>query len=221
MSAYYEFAKQMDNYSGPYGIQDYYNRANEWSLTAGATPHRLSLSFMYELPFGASKSLLTVTDWRRYLVEGWSISSVTTVASGEPTALRPQFSNTGGVLDVLNVNVVPGVDPHVSNPGPEQWFNPAAFAQPADFTLGNASRTHPSLRNPGNQNHDVSVTKRFALTPEQSMELSAVGLNFVNHANWTDPDTMIGPASAPNVNAGRIIGSRGGRVLQLGLRYSF
>ncbi len=221
MSAYYEFSKQMDNYSGPYGVQDYFNRANEWSLTAGSTPHRLSFSFMYELPFGANKSLLTVTDWRRYLVEGWSISGVSTVASGEPVALRPQFNNTGGVLDVLNVSVVPGVDPQVSNPGPDQWFNPAAFSQPADFTVGNASRTHPSLRNPGNQNHDVSVTKRFAISSEQSMELSAVGLNFINHANWTDPDTMIGPANAPNLNAGKIIGSRGSRVIQLGLRFSF
>ena len=53
------------------------------------------------------------------------------------------------------------------------------------------------------------------------MELSAVGFNFLNHANWNDPDTMIGTASAPNANAGRIIGSLGGRVLQLGLRYSF
>jgi len=119
------------------------------------------------------------------------------------------------------VNVVPGVDPHVSNPGPELWFNPAAFAQPADFTLGDASRTHASLRMPGNQNHDVSVSKRLALGPEQSLELSVVGLNFLNHANWNDPDTLIGPASAPNVNAGRIIGSRGGRVMQIGMRFSF
>ncbi len=221
MSASYEFSKQMDNYSGPYGVQDYFHRANEWSLTAGATPHRLSLSLNYELPFGANKSFLTVTDWRRYLVEGWSVSSVTTVASGEPIALRPQFNNSGGVLDVLNVNVVPGVNPHVASTGPEQWFNPAAFSQPADFTVGNASRTHPSLRNPGNQNHDLSVTKRFALSAEQSMELSAVGLNFINNANWNDPDPMIGPASAPNVNAGRIIGSTGSRVIQVGLRFSF
>ena len=221
MSAYYEFSKQMDNYSGPYGIQDFYNRANEWSTTAGSTPHQVSFSVMYELPFGANKSLFTVTDWRRYLVEGWSISSVSTVASGDPIGLHPQFNNSGGVLDAMNVNVVPGVDPHVPSPGPDQWFNPSAFSQPADFTTGNASRTHPSLRNPGNQNHDVSVTKRIAISAEQSVELSAVGLNFINHANWTDPDPMIGPASAPNVNAGRIIGSRGGRVIQVGLRFSF
>jgi len=57
--------------------------------------------------------------------------------------------------------------------------------------------------------------------PASPLEISAVGLNFLNHANWNDPDVMIGPASAPNANAGRIIGSRGGRVMQLGLRLSF
>jgi hypothetical protein len=48
-----------------------------------------------------------------------------------------------------------------------------------------------------------------------------VGLNFLNHANWNTPDPVIGPANAPNVNAGKIIGSRGGRVIQLGARISF
>jgi len=221
LSAYYEFSKQMDNYSGPYGIQDYYHRENEWSLTSSNNPHRISLNYVYELPFGPNRLLFTAGGWSRHFVEGWSLSGVTTIVSGEPIALRPQFNNTGGVVDALNVNVVAGIDPQVSNQGPERWFNPEAFAQPPDFTTGTASRTHPSLRMPGNQNHDLSVNKRFAITSERSIELTAVGLNFVNLANWTDPDTMIGPASAPNVNAGRIIGSRGGRVIQMGLRYSF
>ena len=221
MSVYYEFSKQMDDYSGPYGVQDYYNRDNEWSLTSSNNPHRLSLTYVYELPFGPNRGLLTASDWRRYIFEGWSLSGSTTMTSGEPIALRPQFNNTGGVVDALHVNSVAGVDPNVANQGPERWFNPEAFAQPADFTVGDLSRTHPTLRMPGNQNHDLSLSKRFAITVERSLELSMVGLNFVNHANWTDPDTFIGPASAPNVNAGRIIGSRGGRVIQLGLRYSF
>jgi hypothetical protein len=146
---------------------------------------------------------------------------MTVVNSGDPLALRPQFNNTGGVVNALNVNVVPGVDPRVPEPGPEMWFNPAAFAQPADFTIGDASRTHPYLMAPGSQNLDLSLTKRFALDGERTVELSAVGFNFINQANWNDPDVVIGPESAPNVNAGRIIGSRGGRVIQLGLRYSF
>ncbi|MCC7235356.1 MAG: hypothetical protein IT163_08635 [Bryobacterales bacterium] len=221
LAASYELSKQMDNYSGPYGVQDYYNRANEWSLTSGNNPHRFTVSYSYELPMGPNRWLFPVTDWRRYLVEGWSLSGVTTLVSGDPLALRPQFNNTGRVVDSLRVNVVPGADPHVSDPSPDLWFNPDAFAQPDDFTVGDAGRTHPSLRGPGAQNHDLSVNKRISLSLEKSMEFSMVGLNFLNHANWNDPDTMIGPASAPNVNAGRIIGSRGGRVIQLGLRFSF
>lgn len=221
LTAYYEFSKQMDDYSGPYGIQDYYNRRNDWSLTAGSSPHRFSLSYVYELPLGPSREFLPLTDWRRHLVEGWSVSGMTTLASGDPIALRPQFNNTGNVVDALHVNVVSGADPRVARPGPHLWFDPAAFAHPPDFTIGDASRTHPALLGPGNQNHDLSLIKRFSLPAERTVEISAAGFNFVNHANWNDPDTTIGPPGAPNVNAGRIIGSRGGRVVQLGVRFSF
>jgi hypothetical protein len=221
LSAAYDFSKQMDNYSGPFGVQDYYNRANEWSLTSSNSPHRFSLTYMYELPFGPSRRFLQENDWRRFLAEGWSVSGASTVASGAPVALRPQFNNTGGVVDSLRVNVVPGVDPAVRTPGPEQWFNPAAFDQPPDFTAGNAARTHPNLRLPNNQNHDLSLNKRFPITAGQSLEFTAVGINFINNANWDDPDPVIGSSTAPNVNAGRIIGSTGGRIIQVGLRYSF
>jgi hypothetical protein len=221
LSASYEFSKQMDDYSGPYGVQDYYNRRNEWSLTSSNNPQRLTMTFNYELPFGANRLFFPVADWRRHLAGGWSVSGVTTLASGEPLALRPMFNNTGGVADSLTVNAQPGVNPHVPNPSPELWFNPAAFSQPADFTTGNASRTHPTLRGPRNQNHDLALNKRFAVTPEKSVEFSMLGLNFINRANWTDPDVLIGPPHAPNVNAGKIIGSRGSRVIQLGMRFSF
>jgi hypothetical protein len=217
----YEFSRQMDDYNGWGGLQDYHNRRNEWALSNYNRPHSVSLTYLYELPFGPAKPLLNAADWRRFLVDGWLLSGITSYSSGEPISLRPQFNNTGGVVDALYVNTVPGVDPHVANPGPELWFNPAAFLNPDDFTLGNASRTHASLRNPSYQNHDLSVTKRFSLTSQQSLEFIATALNFVHHANWNDPDNEIGTLEAPNTNAGRIIGSRGGRILQLGLRLTF
>jgi hypothetical protein len=101
------------------------------------------------------------------------------------------------------------------------WFNPAAFDQPPDFTLGTASRTSPTLRNPGNNNFDLSVAKRVQIGLDRSVEFTATGFNFVNHADWNNPDTTIGSASAPNVDAGKIIGSHGGRVIQLGLTFNF
>lgn len=221
VSASWEISHQMDDYSGPYGKQDFFRRENEWSRTAGSRPQYMQLSYVYELPFGGSGPLMRFEDWRRHLVEGWSILGTASRSSGAPLYLRPQFNNTGGVIQGLRVNPVPGVDPRVKDQGPELWFNPAAFDQPPDFTLGTLSRTLSYIMNPGYQNYDISLSKRIPLAADRTLEFTASGFNFINHANWNNPDNVIGPASAPNVNAGKIIGSYGGRVVQLGLRLSF
>lgn len=219
-TAYYQFSKQLDDYSAPYGNQDFFNLRNDWAMTASNPPQYLQVSYVYELPFGSGKPLLHFSDWRRPLVSGWSVIGSTYWDGGRPLAMHPEFNNTGNVLATLNVNVVPGVDPRVANPGPGLWFNPAAFSQPADFTMGNGPPTEPGLLGPGYNSMDLSVNKRVVIG-EQSLELSASAFDFLNHANWNYPDTSIGPASAPNLNAGRIIGSHGGRVVQLGLEWTF
>jgi len=221
VNANFEFNKQMDDYSGPYGMQDVFNRNDEWSVTAGNRPEHLDLSCTYELPMGPNKPFLRFPDWRRYLVDGWSVSAMGTVASGDPIYLMPLFNNTGGVVQALHVDVVPGVSQHVANQGPALWYNPAAFVQPPDFTIGDVSRTLAGLLNPGWQNWDMSLNKRFPVGAEQTVEFNATAFDFMNHANWNDPDNVIGSVATPNVDAGKIIGSRGGRVIQLGLRFSF
>ena len=109
----------------------------------------------------------------------------------------------------------------MADPGPSLWFNPAAFDQPADFTMGNGPRTMPNLLGPGYNSMNLSVNKRQPVGANCALEFSASAFDFLNHANWNYPDPNIGPASAPNVNAGRIIGSHGGRVVQIGLNLSF
>ncbi len=216
-TAYYEFSKQLDDYSGLYGNQDLINLRNNWSLSYDNMPQYLQLSYVYELPFGANDSL----GWARPLVRGWSLSGTAYWNDGTPLVMRPEFNNTGGVLSTLYVNVVPGVDPHVANPGPSRWFNPAAFDQPLDFTLGNSSRSAPDLLGPGLNSMDLSVSKHLSVGGALALEFSAVAFDLLNHANWRYPDTTIGPASAPNIDAGRIIGSKGGRVVQVGLKLTF
>lgn len=210
-----ELSKQLDDYSGPYGVQDFFNSRNEWSLTSSNRPLTVQFSYVYELPFGADKPLLNSENWSRFVVGGWSVSGSGTYASGLPLALKPEFNNTGGVITALHVNAVPGVDPSVSSPGPDQWFNPAAFDQPPDFTLGDVSRTHPSLRGPSAQDFDISLNKRIAIDADRVFELSAAAFNVANHADWNNPDVTIGPASAPNINSGRIIGSHGASSFNL------
>ncbi len=216
----YAYRKRRDDYSGP-GIQVPSDRGTAWGLSRGMRPERFSMSYTYELPFGPGKVLFARDRLWTKLVSDWSVSGFTSWYSGDPIALEPLFNNTGGIVRYLRVAAVPGADPHVAEPGPNAWFNAHAFVDPADFSLGNVPRTHPTLRNPSYRNHDIAITKRVVLPREQTVELLVQGFNFINQGNWNDPDAEIGPAHARNVNAGRIIGSRGGRVLQLGLRYHF
>ena len=216
----YAYRKRRDDFSGP-GIQNPHDRSTAWSLSNGLRPQRLSLSYTYELPVGSGRAAAHQPGVLGKLLADWSVSGFTSWYSGDPIVLEPLYNNTGGIVPSLRVASVAGVDPHVKNPGPGMWFNPRAFVDPADFSLGNVSRTHPTLRNPAFRNHDISVTKRIALSRQQSVEVLLQGFNFLNQGNWNDPDPEIGPAHARNANAGKIIGSRGGRVLQLGLRYSF
>lgn len=218
--ASYRFGKQMDNYSSG-SPQDPHNRRAEWSLSTSDVTHLLQLSYTYELPFGKGKRLLHDGEWAGRVLGGWSLSGLTTMRGGTPLTLRPLFNRSGGIVNTLRVNVVPGANAQVESPSANRWFNPEAFAQPDDFTLGNASRTHPELRAPGEQFHHLSLTRRIELSADASLEFVTEAFNFPNHANLNDPDTRIGPASSPNLNAGRIIGSTGGRVMQLGMRILF
>ncbi|MGH9755929.1 MAG: hypothetical protein ACREA2_24370, partial [Blastocatellia bacterium] len=222
--ASYRLAKVMDNYSSG-AAQDPHNLRDEWSLSASDVTHSLQISYTYELPFGKGKKLFNdddpVSRVMAPLLGSWSLSGLTTWRNGAPLIIRPLFNRAGGIVSNPRVNVVPGVDPEAEEQSPHRWFNPAAFAQPDDFTLGDAPRTHPNLRGPGDQFHHLSLTKRIELSPDTSMEFGAEAFNFLNHANLNDPDTRIGPDSSPNLNAGKIIGSTGGRVMQLGLRVLF
>ncbi len=220
VSAYYEFGKQFDDYSGPYGIQDFFNRNNDWSQTPGVPRQSLQISYVYELPVGGSKSGLNLSGWEQALANNWSISGRIYLDDGSPLAVHPEFNNTGGVISGLTVNSVAGVSPAVSNQSPNLWFNPAAFIQPPDFTLGDAPRTI-NILGPGVHSFDATLVKRIETGKDTTVEFTTTAFNVFNHADWNSPDTAIGSLAAPNTDAGRIIGSHGGRVIQLGLTFNF
>lgn len=217
----YFFSKSIDDVLGGQFPQDNLDLKSEKSISPGDVTHQFSLNYLYELPFGEGRAFLNRSGWTDGLLGGWSLSGVTSIRSGTPIILRPLFNNTGGVTQDLRVNIVPGINPHVESPSAFQWFNPAGFVQPPDFTLGNGPRTHPSLRNPGFQNFDMSLTKRVPLTDQWTLELIMEAFNALNYGNVNHPDPMIGSATDPNLNAGKIVGTSGGRVVQLGLRFSF
>jgi hypothetical protein len=219
--ALFDLSKQMDDYSGPYGRQNYYDDRSEWALTPGNRPVTLQFNCSWELPLGDGKRFLQYKDWRRYIVDGWAIRVTGSLYSGTPLELISEFNNSGGVATTLQVNTVPGENASLPNHGPVLWYNPAAFVQPPDFTLGNVSRTLPSILNPPFTNYDLNFGKRVPIDSRRTLEFNILMLDALNHANWNNPDNLIGPAYSPNTDAGHIIGSTGGRVVQLGARITF
>jgi hypothetical protein len=217
----YSNFRRWDNYSSP--VQNLYNRNGERALSGFSQPHQLDITFLYELPFGPGKPFFASGFVGKQILGGWAFSGTSGYYSGQPLRLQPLFNNTGGIIQQnhLYINEVSGVDPQVQNQSPSLWFNPSAFVNPENFTLGTGPRIHPSLLSPGGYNHDMTMNKRMGVGGDRTLEFTATLLNATNHANWNSPDTRIGTVATPNYNAGKIIGSSGGRIVQLGLRLNF
>lgn len=217
----YSISKHLDNMLSGLTPQNSTNLRVEKAISSGDRTHRVRASYLYELPFGKGHRFSSSRNWINALGNGWTMSGFSVFQSGQPIQLKTMFNNTGSVAETLRVNLNPAVNPHLKNRSASLWFNPLAFQQPEDFTLGNGPRNHPTLRNPGFWNFDMSLSKRVPVTEVWTLEVIGEAFNAFNHANLNQPDAIIGSPENPNLNAGRIIGSQGGRIVQLGLRLSF
>jgi hypothetical protein len=107
-------------------------------------------------------------------------------------------------------------NPSVAHQTVLQWFNTAAFAQPAQYTFGNVGRD--LLRGPDMVNFDFSLFRRFPLKWREGMalEFRAEAYNVFNTTHFGTP-----VANLSNVNFGQITSASGSRQLQLGARIDF
>jgi hypothetical protein len=110
---------------------------------------------------------------------------------------------TGG--DVNNgCNWFPNIigDTHVSNPGPNGWFNTAAFANasgPGAFAFGDEVRN--SLRGPRLVVVNLSLAKGFDITERVHLEFRSDWVNAFNHPSLGVPGQTFGGANFGLINA--------------------
>ena len=115
---------------------------------------------------------------------------------------------------VCNISFVRAETIHATYAQPQidRWmypFNGTPGTRPTISTFGSTPGT------PEFDSRDGQFVMAFATSPQVPSSLGS------NHANWNQPDTRIGSVTAPNFNAGKIVGSTGGRIVQLGLRINF
>jgi hypothetical protein len=150
----------------------------------------------------------------RALVSGWRLSGIFRAASGSRLDLvaNADRSLTGVQNGTQRVNQVS--DDVYGDGSIDNFLNPAAFAQPALGTFGNAPRN--GYVGPGRKAVDVSVVRSFGLAGTHQLQARVEAFNVFNWNNWGNPVTQI-----TNPNFGRILTVGTPRIMQFALKYSF
>jgi len=201
------------------GIEDYYNMRNEKSLSPSDVGNRIVFSLQWELPFGQGKPILGGAGrFVNALSGGWQINTIGTMQTGYPLALTTSVNQTNALGGTSRPNIAAGASPNLpaNRQTLTEWFNTAAFSQPAPFTFGNVARTLPSTRAPGLQNFDVSLFKNNRIRERYNLQLRFEAFNIVNRANFSAPGAVFG-----NPQFGVISATGPARVLQIAAKVIF
>jgi hypothetical protein len=241
--AAYTFAKNLGNADGNVGgyVQNSYAPNLEHGPVAPDLRHRLSVSYLYEIPVGRGRQFLNdahgIVDG---FLGGWQIGGITAVQSGEAlnAVMSTDLSNTGSFSYRPNQIANPydfSFDTAgqaalgCSNPGHQTldcWYNQAAFVAPAlapgqqsAHSFGNAKIGN--LRGPDLVNFDVVVQKNFKLRESQQLEFRAEFFNIFNHPNFGLPGG--GSAAPVDVPGGAAITNTAtdNRQIEFALKYTF
>lgn len=147
---------------------------------------------------------------------GWQLTGVTFITSGVPLSVvdSTDIAGVGSGSASQPWNLVG--DPTISGSRDigELWFDPAAFAQPAQGTFGNAGIN--ILRGPKSVTSDLAVFKNFRLNGRFTTQFRLEAYNFLNHPLLANPDTN--PRSG---TFGYVTSKNGARMLQLALKVMF
>lgn len=198
-----------------------FNRRLEKAVDIDDVSRRLVASGVAEVPVGRGRrfgaNLPKAVD---ALAGGWQFNTITTLQNGRPLQVRGSNNFTGINYPDLVANPSLPADQR----GPNRWFNPDAFRNPANFVIGNAPRTLPSTRGPGLVDVSFSVFKVFTFRERVRLETRWEMFNALNTVNYGMPNTSFTPnAQGVNTNAnfGRIFSALEARRMQLGMRLTF
>ena len=221
----YTFSKSLDNSSAfleskgdDNTPQNSANIAAERGLSNFDLRHRISGSFVYELPFSRGGRWPARHGWVTALLRSWQVSGILTLQSGRPFTprLTTDNSNTGNVGGFFaHDRPDVGGDPKLDNPTPERFFNTSAFAVPPRYSFGTAGRN--ILIGPGLSNLDLALMKDVKVHHEQALQFRLEVFNFFNHPNFKLPESYLdNPATF-----GKILTAEPARQIQFGLKYLF
>jgi len=199
-NASYTFSKSIDyNSLNTQGVvvQDSYNIRGDRGLSDFDARHRFVINALYELPFKGNR-----------LVEGWQLSSITQLQSGNPINVVTNITSISGVNTApLRPDLIGPIN-IIGKASPAPWFtntvcdprvtvstaagfctSSSVFALPVSssgvFHLGNLGRN--VIIGPNFKNVDFSVLKNTRITESLRIQFRTEVFDLFNHANLGQP----------------------------------
>lgn len=213
---------QLDNNTTQGGAEDMTNLRLERGPADFDIRHQFVSAVVWQLNYYHGESTL-----KRAFANGWAASSIINVHSGLPfTILNGKDANLTGNSSTERAQLVPGMNPVLSNRSATEWFNAAAFSQnPAALTNGvavdgNSGRN--SLRGPTFKDVDLAISRDFSLSRLREgvvVQLRADAYNVFNIVSLNPPAGN--GATVGSSTFGQITSASAMRQLQLGLRFTF
>ena len=168
--------------------------------------HKVSGTYLYELPFGKDKFWLT-SGTPSHIMEGFSVSGTFTFATGTPLSPSYQAAESSVACGTAG-SLRPDLTGQPVNAGGslKEWFNPAAFTAPTAANsqypcaiYGNAPRN--SIAGPGTIQNNMSLSKTMQLGDTRSMEIRATASNVFNTVQYSGVDTNVASPTFGQVNS--------------------
>ena len=195
LGANYQYSHLIDNAGALGGLstvvaQNWQDLNAEEGNSSLDVRHKVSGTYMYELPFGKDQHWLT-TGTSSHIFEGLSISGNFVFATGTP--LTPSYAAAvedvaRGTAGTLRPDRVPGSSLTAGGGSARQWFNTSAFTAPAGM-YGTASRN--SIQGPGTIQNNMALSKTMQLGETRSMEVRATINNVFNTVQYSGVDTNV------------------------------
>jgi hypothetical protein len=242
-AAVYTWSKNIENLgSGVLNFTQYtttimldsYNPSREKTYAPLDVPQVLTISYLYELPWGVGRPFMH-SGAVAHVLGNWKVNGITSLRAGFPsdvlTNVQPPLFSTFNVPDCVS-----GVPMYLGN-GPNGYLNPAAFRVPNTVPnvngvpvqmYGNCARG--VARGPGSVNFDFSLFKEFSVTERYRVQFRGEFFNLTNTPTFYlgapsgQELTCTGIAGGPctNKNFGTLAnGTATGRQIQFGLKLLF
>ncbi len=173
-------------------------------------PHRLSGSFIYELPFGKGRSLFgSAPGVVNTLIGGWQVQGIYVRQSGQALGFDNALMYSGDIALPASERTI------------DRWFNTSAFERNTNRQLVSnvrvAAARYAGVRGPSMNNWDLSVIKNTRIRERFNFQIRGEFLNATNTPFFNNPNT-----SPTNTAFGTITAQQGyARRIQLGAKFIY